>query len=167
MKMDSTNINPTIDEQLKIILEKCFEEGISRDNLKLLNEKHLEEIYSYAYNYYEKAFYSEAETLFYLLTGTKPRSSRFWMGLGATFQMQKKYVEAIEAYEMAALNDIKLSNPLPHFYAAECLHSLNKIKRALLAINSAEKIAVKQKNYPQLLKKIKFYQQAWIKQIKN
>ncbi|KAF3363094.1 Low calcium response locus protein H [Chlamydiales bacterium STE3] len=120
-----------------------------------------EAIYAYAYQFYLNGHYQEAQSLFSLLTIMGTKNVQHWLGLGASLQMQKKYDQALEAYGAAALVDIQETNPFPHFYAAECLLSLNQVKRALQALESASTIAFKDKKYIQLNSQINLIKSAW------
>lgn len=120
-----------------------------------------EAIYAYAYQFYANGHFEEARSLFSLLTVMQPDQLNYWMGLGACLQMQKKYEKALEAYAAAALIDVDSLNPLPHFYAAECLLSLKDVTRALQALESAHTIAIKDETYEQLIVHINLIKQAW------
>lgn len=122
---------------------------------------HPDAIYAYAYEFYHHGHYEEAQSLFSLLVVQETKNIHYWMGLGACQQMQKKYHEALESYVAAALLDIGECNPLPHFYAAECLIALNDITRALQALESASTIANKDEKYEQLTIQINLIKNAW------
>lgn len=155
------------EQQVLEILQELGVSDFSLENLPILSDGVVEGIYSFAYNYYEKGFYEEAEVLFRLLTALRMRSSKYWKGLGAAFQMRKKYPEAIEAYGWAAVNDKELTDPYPHFHAAECLYSSNEIKRGLQALNSAKAIAIKQGCYQTFLSQLEFLESIWKKKVKS
>lgn len=167
--MENCNLTDVIpmDDQIREVLQKLEEGGANRDKLSLISDEVIRSVYSVAYVYYEKGFYTKAEEIFYFLVGARMRSSVFWMGLGAVLQVQKKYAEAVEAYERAAIYDFKMCDPFPHFHAAECLYSLKKVKRAVVALNSAKTIALKVKTYPVLLKRILFLIDVWNNKIKG
>ncbi|MEC7838815.1 MAG: SycD/LcrH family type III secretion system chaperone [Chlamydiota bacterium] len=149
------------EEEIKMLLEVFSDTNISVEDLPDLTDEVVEGIYSYAFGYYEKGWYLEAEPLFRILTALRIRSVKYWKGLGATFQMLKKYPEAIESYGWAAMNDKTMSDPYPHFHAAECLLTHGEVTRALQALNSAKAIARKQGNYHGLLEQIDLLQKTW------
>jgi type III secretion system low calcium response chaperone LcrH/SycD len=136
---------------------------INYDDLNKFDDETIEGIYSFAYSYYENAWYSHAENLFRLLVSLRIRSSRYWKGLGATLQMLKKYDEAIEAYSWAAITDESISDPYPHFHAAECFHTMGEYKRGLKALYSAKTIAKEQGTFYALLQQIELMQKTWRK----
>lgn len=164
MNHDYLDVN---EQQVRAILEELAVSDVSVENLPALSDGVVEGIYSFAYTYYEKGLYEEAEVLFRLLTALRMRSVKYWKGLGAAFQMRKKYPEAIEAYGWAAVNDKELADPYPHFHAAECLYSSNEIKRGLQALNSAKAIAIKQGCYQTLLSQLEFLENVWKKKVKS
>lgn len=125
------------------------------------DEEAIEGIYSCAYHYFDKKDYVRAEWIFSILTTLRLRSARFWKGLAATYQMQKLYTQAVEAYGLAAIYDEKKSDPSPHFHAAECLLTLGEVKQALKALRSAKAIARKAGHHEGLLDKIAVLQETW------
>ncbi|MEM1283715.1 MAG: SycD/LcrH family type III secretion system chaperone [Chlamydiota bacterium] len=134
---------------------------ISLNDLRKFDDETIEGIYSFAYSYYENGWYDEAENLFRLLVSLRIRKYSYWKGLGATLQMLKKYEEAIEAYSWAAITDQSISDPYPHFHAAECFHTMGDYTRGLKALYSAKTIAKKQGTYHALLQQIDLLQQTW------
>lgn len=162
--MEQINLDAN-EQQIQAILEELDVANVSLENLPALSDGVVEGIYSFAYTYYEKGFYKESEVLFRLLTALRIRSVKYWKGLAAVFQMRKMYPEAIEAYGWAAVNDKELIDPYPHFHAAECLYTLNDLKKGLQALNSAKTIAVKQGCYQTLVKQIEFLEKVWRKKV--
>lgn len=118
----------------------------------------IHKLYERAYLFYKGGKYGEAETVFRVLTGAIPRQIDFWIGYGASLQMQKKYAPAVDAFSVAAFLDKKEENPLPHFHAAECLWHLD-MQRAAIALKSARLIASKQKH--PILEKLKILNDRW------
>lgn len=136
---------------------------IDLNDLSRFDDETIEGIYSFAFSYYENGWYTEAENLFRLLVSLRIRNYHYWKGLGATLQMLKKYEEAVEAYSWAAINDKSISDPYPHFHAAECFHTMGEYTRGLKALYSAKTIAKKQGTYYALLQRIELLQQTWRK----
>lgn len=132
--------------------------------LEKLDDSVIDGVYSFAYNFYEKGKYSEAENLFRLLTAMRLYNPLYWKGLGATLQMQKKYGEAVEAYSRSALVDEKGADPYPHFHAAECLLSRGEIDRGVKALLSAKTIAKEQGCYYALTRQIDLLLSTWRKE---
>jgi len=160
IKKDSST---EFEDELKTLLETFSSTDVSVKDLPHFTEEVVEELYSYAFGYYEKGWYEEAEPLFRVLTALRIRSVKFWKGLGATLQMRKKYPEAVEAYGWAAMCDEGLEDPYPHFHAAECLLTHGDIPKGLQALNSAKAVAKKQGNYYGLIDQVDLLQKTWRK----
>ncbi len=158
-------IETTIEQEQESIthqelIELMDSVDINLDDLSKFDDETIEGIYSFAFSYYENGWYTEAENLFRLLVALRIRNYNYWKGLGATLQMLKKYEEAIEAYSWAAITDPTISDPYPHFHAAECFHTMGEYTRGLKALYSAKTIAKKQGTYYALLQQIELFQQA-------
>jgi type III secretion system low calcium response chaperone LcrH/SycD len=125
------------------------------DQLQTVGKEFVEGGYSMAYMHYEKGQYSEAYDLFVVLNAISPQDKRLWMGFGAAAQMLKRYEQAIEAYALAAHLDE--ADPYPHFHAAECFYSINDIKNAWKALDSARTIATDER----LKTRINLLRQCW------
>lgn len=124
-------------------------------------KEEIDSVYSCAYTFYQQGHYLEASEIFSYLVVLDSLDFKNWMGLGASFQMQKKYEKALEAYSAAAVLEKTETDPLPHIHAAECLHALEEKERALLALNSAEAIATNQPKYRKLIEQLSLIKQAW------
>ena len=110
-------------------------------------------LYSMGFGFYEGGQYEKAYHFFGFLTTLGPKEAKYLMGLGAAFQMQKKYALAVQSYGFAAL--LSPSDPLPHFHAAECLYRLNHQKEYTDALKAAEQIASRNNSkHARLLTKI-------------
>lgn len=118
-------------------------------------------IYAIAYEFYSHGHYKEASSLFSHLVIQETKNVSYWMGLGASLQMQKEYLKALDAYTAAAILEVEERDPLPHFYAAQCLIVLKDVKSALQALESASTIASKDSKYEQLLIQINLIKDAW------
>lgn len=130
---------------------------------KHLTEGSAETLYHFAYMQYKQGKYQEATGLFRLLTVSNPKNKKYWMGLGASLQMEKEYDQAIAAYELAVAIDP--SDPLVHLQAADCFFAQEKQKEGLFALDCAERalqqLPEKDKN---LMSRIDWMRQAWKKE---
>jgi len=152
-----------MEEQYQVLLDSFSYEGANLAAHPNVTDEMVDGLYAYAYGYYTEGLYTESEQLFRILTAVRIKSTLYWKGLGAALQMLKKHKEAVEAYSWAAIHDDKFSDPYPHFYAAECLHTLGDIPRGLKALESAKFIAKKRRDFPQLVEKIELLQSIWKK----
>lgn len=120
-----------------------------------------QEIYALAYRFYQAGRYGDAEQFFRLLTSLEVGKPRYWMGLAAALQMQKKYAAAVDCYGAAALLDKKESNPFPHAYAASCLYLLGDLVKAKQALRSAKSISDENKKHRDLSKHLALLEEQW------
>lgn len=121
-------------------------------------------LYGLAYTCYTQGKYEEAAGHFRLLTKADMHSYDYWMGLGASLQMAKKYQKAIHAYEMAAC--LNPTDPQLHIQAADCFFGSGHARDALFALACAERAAgmnKPSKKNQNLLKQLTLMQQAWEK----
>jgi len=117
-------------------------------DLKGITDKEMEGIYATAYNFYTHGKFDRANEIFSALCQMDPYKSKYWLGLGATRQMEKKYEKAIEAYGLATIMDA--NNPLPPFYAAHCLMKLNEHDRATSAFETVIDLSKDKKEFKDL-----------------
>jgi type III secretion system low calcium response chaperone LcrH/SycD len=101
----------------------------------LVNDE-LEQFYAYGFAQYDAGNWGEAADVFRVLCTRRPLETRFWFGLGATLQEAKSYLEALQAWAMAAL--LSPDDPFPHFHAAECYFSLDDRTEAAHGLKEAE-----------------------------
>ncbi len=96
--------------------------------------------YALAYQLFNTGKYKEAETLFRWLCSYANTEVPHWMGLAASRQAQKKYDEAVEAYQMAALYGA-LKDPSPFFYCGICFLKQQKTEEAKVALQTVLTLA--------------------------
>lgn len=104
-------------------------------DLRGLTDKDMEAIYSVGHSLYNNGKYEEAHDVFKFLSFYDHLEKRWWMGLGATRQMLKKYEDAVMAYSYTAMLDVE--DPRPHLHAAECLLALKRYEDADSALSAA------------------------------
>lgn len=148
---------------LKKVLEDFDPEKADLKNLRAIDDSLVESLYSFAFGFYEAGKYQEALNFFILLTAVRRKDGRFWKGLGATFQLLKRYPEAVDAYSMAAFMDEKEQDPYTHFHAAECLYSMNEFKRAIQALKSVKALTKGKEKYYALNKRVDVLGKMWKK----
>ena len=131
------------------------------ETAEVLSEDSIEILYQMGYQLYRNGKYSDAEDCFKLLSAYRLEDRRVWMGLGATYQMQQKYPEAIECYSVAALQDP--NEPYVHWYAAQCLHAVENHPKALEAIRSALHVAKADPHYAKTVPALEVLESVWSK----
>ena len=95
-----------------------------------------EAFYAHAYAQYQAGQAAQAAEVFQVLCARSPMDSRYWFGLGASWQESLNFEKALHAWAMAALLDPQ--SPYPHFHAAQCAFSLNQTNDARLALQEAK-----------------------------
>lgn len=130
-------------EDWKNFFEKFGANGRTYRDFTNLTEESMEAIYMVAYNQYNAGRYDEAEKIFQLLSVLNHFDRRFWTGLGASRELQKKYDDAIKAYGYLAMLD--LEDPQPPMLMAKCFLAQGKPKDAEGALQATIFIA---KNKP-------------------
>lgn len=145
------------EKQLKELIDQILKQ--SSDSFPQLSEDTLATIYAFGCNFYDNGKYREASDFFRFLTYADAFNRKYWMALAATYQMQKKYKEAIEYYSVAAVQNPE--DPYAHFYAADCFLALGQVDQAKIALDSAEKTAKLTDNHANLLSHVALIQAAW------
>ena len=77
--------------------------------------------------------------------------ARFLIGLGAAQQELGKYLEAINAFSIAALVDT--NDPRPAFHAAECYLQLGQLAEAENGFYGAKEVSANKSEYADLHKR--------------
>lgn len=111
----------------------------NEENLPEFSEKSAEALYAFSYGFYAHGKYKKAVQFFRFLTMLDPKKKKYWMGLGASYQMLKDEERALPCYGVATLLD--QNDPRTHFHAAECFFSLGKRELGYKALHSAEAVA--------------------------
>lgn len=148
MKKPSENITEISAEQMNTLIHDFLANNKTFKDVRGITDKEMESIYAIAYNFYNHGKFDRANDLFTALCQMDTYQSKYWIGLGAARQMQKKYEKAIDAYGMATLFDTK--NPFPAFYAAHCCMKLKDHDRAIQALEAVIQIAKDKKEYKDL-----------------
>ena len=122
-------------EQIEKAAKGFADMGTVRE-LKGITDSEMEAIYSLGYSFYTTGRYEDAEKVFRFLVLFDHLNQKYWTGLGAVYQVEKRYSEAITAYGYASFLDLK--NPKPQYFAAECFAALGDKSNALSAIAALE-----------------------------
>lgn len=119
--LDTEIVNNLREKDLESFVDELsgfMASGATLRDLRGLTDANMEALYALAYSEYNQANYDKALDLFRMLCNLDHLEHRFWLGLGATRQMQRDYQHAIEAYVMAMMLDI--DQPIPPLHMAEC-----------------------------------------------
>lgn len=127
-KRDQEKVQAALSEMGELLKEdKPLNKEFQNDDLRI--------IYALAHSLYQRGDYEQAGPIFQQLASLKPFEQKYWAGLAACFQMEKKYGDALKGWAMAAL--LIQSDPLPHYHAAECYKVLGNQEDAVKALKSA------------------------------
>lgn len=107
---------------------------------KGITDDEMNAVYAVAHNFYMTGRYEDAETVFKFLVIFDHLNPKYWIGLGAVRQVQKRYKEAIAAYANVAGN-LDVENVKASYYAAECYLALGDKQNAQSAVEHVKHFA--------------------------
>lgn len=119
----------------KALLKKELASGKTAQEIAGFSDSTMAKFYRAAYNIFEQNRYKEAANAFLFLATLNPHNHEYWLGLGMATQMCHDYEAAIDAYELAAFNEME--SPVPYFYLAKCLFAIHDRENALQALDLA------------------------------
>jgi len=132
MGFDLSKLTP---EKIEEAAKGFADMGTIRE-LKGITDKEMEALYTLGYSFYTTGRYGDAEKVFRFLVLFDHLNAKYWTGMGAVFQMQKRYGDAVTAYGYASFLD--LHNPKPQYFAAECFAAMGDKVNALSALTALE-----------------------------
>lgn len=106
-------------------------------DVKGISDDEMDAAYTVAYNHYSVGRYEDAESIFNFLILLDHLNEEYWMGLGASCQAQKKFKEALSAYQNVVGN-LNVENYKAAYYAAECLLGLGDKENAAKALDTVK-----------------------------
>lgn len=122
--------------------------GRTPQQILAFSDDTMAKFYRTAYQLFEQQHNKEAANAFLFLATLNPYNHEYWLGLGMATQLCHDYEGAIDAYELAAFNDI--NSPVPYFYLAKCLFAIHDRENALQALNLAIETADEYEEYAEL-----------------
>ncbi|MGE0197492.1 MAG: SycD/LcrH family type III secretion system chaperone [Simkaniaceae bacterium] len=132
--------------------DQPINKNYSNDDLRVL--------YTLAYTLYQGGDYEQAKRIFQQLASCKPLTKKYWLGLGACWQMEKSYTDALKAWGMAALIDG--ADPTPHYHAAECYLALEDYSEGLKAVRATKSRLTAE--HRELREKVETLESSWKKE---
>jgi type III secretion system low calcium response chaperone LcrH/SycD len=129
-------------------LKSELAKGKTAQDILKLSDKEMDEYYNAACLFFEKEKYADAANTYHFLVTMNPSVHEYWLGLAMSTQMCGDYEGALDAYEMAALNEI--DSPIPYFYLAKCLFALHDSENALMALDLAIELSADNKEFEDL-----------------
>jgi len=137
----------------------AFLEG-SKSPLPTFSDDEIAALYALAFEMYRNGKYSEAMPFFRFLTILSPDDRKYWMGLGACYQMQKRYQAAIECYSVAAVQNP--NDPIVHWHAANCFFDDGKLDIAIKTLDSALTVAKISSKDESFVPQLELVRSRWI-----
>ena len=108
----------------------------------------IENLYNIALELLDNKNYEDAADALLFIVNIESNESRYWISFGLACQIQHRYDEAIDAYEVgSSLDD---ANPAPFIYLAKCFFAIHERENALEAINIAIELAGEEDQYSHL-----------------
>lgn len=141
----TTPASPTVDfdqmspDELIEVIDGFMNKGLALQNLQKIPEESMEELYRIGYNLYNGGRFQDAESMFQYLCILNHWQKKYWMGVAAARQVQKKYAAAIDAYSMATL--LEITDPNVPFQAAICHLGLGNVDQATHALEGVVELA--------------------------
>jgi len=129
-------------------LQSALDKGKSGQEIVGFSDEAMAKFYGAAYAIFEREEYEEAEDAFLFLATLNPNIYDHWLGLGMARQMGKKFEEAIDAYELAAIH--QLDSPVPYFFLGKCFFAIHERDSALYALELAIEYAAEIPAYEEL-----------------
>ncbi len=105
-------------------LLEAIENGATMKDVYAVPDETMQELYKLAYDFYNDGKLEDAESLFRLLCIYDFYNPEYPMGMGAVYQLKKKYAKAIEFYALAY--SLSKEDYRPMFYAGQCNLMLRK-----------------------------------------
>ena len=122
-------------------LVSMVEKGLTTvAELRGISTDELEAVYALAYDYYRVGNYDSAETLFRFLTVMDHFNEKYWMGMAAVYQVQKRFKEALRIYAFVAVT-LNVKNVNASYYAAECYLATGDVTNATSALEHVKTYA--------------------------
>lgn len=112
-------------------------EPITLGDVKGISPAELEAVYAVGFNYYRTGRIADAEKIFKFLCMFDHLNQKYWTGLGAVLQVEKRIDRAIPCYGYAMMLD--LDNPKPQYHLAECYLALGDKEAALATLEMLAK----------------------------
>ena len=136
----------TLEEKFnKAVNDPSFAEMIEKGlttvrEQKGITDAEMNAVYAVAHNFYMTGRYEDAETVFKFLVIFDHLNPKYWIGLGAVRQVQKRYKEAVAAYANVVGN-LDVDNVKASYYAAECYLAMGDRQNAQSALEHVKHFA--------------------------
>lgn len=144
-KINKKTLSEPTGDLKKDIVNYFSDYGVFKD-LVGVKDDFMTALYAAAHQMYQNNKYKEANQMFSLLCTLDHLERKYWLGLGACCQMEKKYTIALECYGFAVILEYK--NPDAHLYAAECMLALAKKEEAKPVLSNIVELCTQKEQLP-------------------
>ena len=132
--MSDTNVEQTIDKEIREIGKKLFQDGATLGEIKGFMPEEMNAVYQMGLGFYNTGRYDDAEKVFTFLVMFDHLEPKYWLAAGAVQQVKKNFEKAKAAYVQAAMLDIH--SPKPQYYVAECYLALGQKEDAIASLDT-------------------------------
>lgn len=153
----SETIHKEMDQTIEGLIEK-LQNGGDIEDLELSQDL-IDSLYSHAYHFYQNGKYEESKSFFRFLTFLDSDVSKYWMGLGASDHMLKRYEEAIYSYNVAMVLNEK--DPYVYFVIADCYIAAGDTEKGIEILEEAKDLFGNDDKYTKIIDHIDVVRQAW------
>lgn len=122
---DSSNINE--DVVINTLLE-AITQGSSLKDILDVPQDTMDNMYAYAYEFYQQGKLDEAEKFFEFLCMYDLQNADYFLGLGAVYQLKKQYEKASDFYALSFA--LSTNDYISVFYTGQCQMLLGNVPRA-------------------------------------
>ncbi|WP_338806813.1 type III secretion system translocator chaperone SicA [Pseudomonas chlororaphis] len=105
-------------------------DGTSLMDLRGVSGEQMDDLYAFAYEFYEQGRLDDAEKFFHFLCIYDFHNAQYWMGLAAVHQLKQNYQKAVDLYAVAFAQGKQDYRPM--LYAGQCQLALGKAGKAKL-----------------------------------
>jgi type III secretion system low calcium response chaperone LcrH/SycD len=152
-------------DTIAALLSEAANKGVMPKHALKLGDDTMEAIYGQAYNLYNQGRYKEASYIFRLLMLLDYMTPKYILGLAACLHRMKDYKNAANIYLLCGTIDV--TNPLPHYHAADCYMQLEVPSLALFSLGLAITTAGDQPQFAALKERASLMKEALQKKIKE
>ncbi|CAK9888327.1 MULTISPECIES: SycD/LcrH family type III secretion system chaperone [Pseudomonas] len=108
----------TLDEEVALGIADAVMSGATLREIHGLSDTRMDDLYAFAYRFYEQGRLDDAGKLFHFLCIYDFHNSQYWTGLAAVHQLKQDYAKAIDLYSVALVQNEKDCRPM--LFVGQC-----------------------------------------------
>ena len=149
------NLTKEVQEsQINMLVDVFANNKSMQDVLKISDDK-LTLFYQYASSLFRSGKYKEALEVFQFLTTVDPSHVDYFLGVAICYHRLKDYMQAYSYYIFCS--ELDWNDPLPLFYAYDCLHQFNDIDGCRLLLERVIERSLDQPKYDKIKERAELY----------